>query len=299
MTAFLAATVASPPSHHGAYLPLGLCLLAGLVILWHLYRGWCQGAGRTLFNLFAVIGACLAAWWFSDILARGLEQANVLPVLVPRLIAPLLILGSVWVALRVAGRMLFSRTADKPAMMDRLAHGLSGMAVGLLASVVWLAALAIALSALGYLAGNRLSYPPTLEGYYARGLTTLADARELLVTLPGGAWLATVQPEPPKPYRVTRKLMIVLNNPAMQHAALGHKDVKLLLSQPAVQAVVEDPEVYRLSSERDIRGLLNNPSIQAALHDPEVKRILHAMDFEDLLDAIIASQPSQSPSPSQ
>jgi len=266
---------------------------SGLLVLVQSIRGWRLGVVRQLANIVALMLAYGVAI-FSGRMAMPLLHPLGYPDLLVSVIAGSVFGGVVYVALTVAGALLFRRTDEQSLGLLRLGYGAGGSVLGVVGALVtvWLSVLGI--RCLGTVAEAEVSMAATPEARRA-GMTPspmaveLAQFKQSLDSGPTGAVLNGTDPLPQRFYVILGKIAQVISSVDSMQRFVMFPGTRALSENPRIVALQKDPEITRQVARRDFVGLLGNPKIVAAVNDPRIEGMVRSFELEKALDFALAS----------
>jgi uncharacterized membrane protein required for colicin V production len=261
---------------------------SGLLVLVQSIRGWRQGVVRQLVNLLALVTAYGAAM-VSGRLAAPLFHRLGYPDLLVSVIAGAAVGCVVYLALTLAGSVIFRRTNDQSLGLLRLGYGAGGSALGVVGALVtvWLSVMAIRF--LGTVAQAEVNMAKTpaarREGMTASPMAVeLAQLKHSLDSGPTGALMNGTDPMPQRFYLIIEKMTKVISNVDAMRRFVTYPGTKVLSQNPKIVALQKDPEIARQVGSGNYVGLLGNPKILAAVSDPGLEGLVKSFELEKALD---------------
>ena len=265
-----------------------------LLVLVQSIRGWRLGVVRQLVNLVALVLAYGAAM-VSGRLATPLLHPLGYPDLLVSAISGAIVGGVVYLAVSMAGAVLFRRTNDQSLGLLRLGFGAGGSALGFVGALVtvWLSVLAIRF--LGTVAQAEVNMAKTpaaqREGMRASPMAVeLAQFKRSLDSGPAGALLNGTDPVPQRFYLIVEKMTRVISNADSMRRFVMYPGTRVLSQNPRIVALQKDPDIARQVVHRNFMGLLGNPKIVAAVNDPEVEELVKSFELEKALDYALGGE---------
>jgi hypothetical protein len=265
-------------------------IAAVLVVLLKAWQGWRLGVVRQLVN----IAALLVAVGFGWLVARfaGTLLGGVLP-LPARALGPVggLLAGLVvYGALVLTGAVLFKRTKDQSVALVRVFYGLAGAGLGALYGLALVVALGTGLHLLGAVEEARLAIDRSPHLAAARTPRRDALAERLAAFRHGaddgplGAIFRRIDPVPDSAYSFLGRISQLMADSRSIERFLGSPELRPVVEHPKVTALFRDPELNRMILERRYFSILSNPAVIAAADDPEVMRRLRAVPWDRAFD---------------
>jgi hypothetical protein len=266
---------------------------SGLLVLVQSIRGWRLGVVRQLVNLLALVLAYLGAM-VSGRLAAPIFHPLGYPDLMVSVAAGAVFGTVIYLAVAMAGAVLFRRTNQQSLGLLRLGFGAGGSALGLLGALVtvWMSVLAIRfLGTVAQAEVNLAGTPAALrQGMTASPMAVeLAKFKRSIDSGPAGALVNGTDPVPERMYLIVEKMTRVISNMDSMRRFVTYPGTRELSENPKILALQKDPDIARQVVRGNILGLLGNPKIVAAVNDPRLEGLVRNFELEKALDYALAS----------
>jgi hypothetical protein len=261
---------------------------SALLVLVQSIRGWRLGVVRQLANLMALVLAYGGAMLSGRMAAPALHSLGY-PDLLVSVIAGAAVGVVIYLALSMAGAIVFRRTKDQSLGLLRLGYGAGGSALGFVGALVtvWLSVLAIRF--LGTVAQAEVNMAKTpaarREGITASPMAVeLAQFKQSLDSGPAGALINGTDPVPQRFYLILEKMTRVISSVDSMRRFVTFPGTRVLSENPRIVALQRDPEIARQVVRGNFVGLLGNPKIVAAVNDPGLEALVRGFELEKALD---------------
>ncbi len=260
-------------------------LVAGLLLLYNLWRGWRLGAVRGLLRLVALfcawIGGSATAGVTGTVIAFFTKET---PLLVPAMAGLLVGLGIYTVISLISG--LLFKTTENHGGIVRFGFGFFGALFGIIYGLLFLWAGITLIRGMGACGELRIVQARN-EGRalgnesMALALVKLKASLELGIT---GRSLSKADPLPTVFYDDIVKISMVAGNQQALERFFQYPKTLEVLKNPKVAAILRDPALEKASANHNILPLLRNKNVQAAAQDPHLLAMLKAFDLTAALD---------------
>ncbi len=282
--------------------------VAGLFLLFSIWRGWRAGIIRSGVQL----GALIAATVISLIIARvaafpfgGIEQ---MPGFLVALFAGAISWLAVYCAIAILSALLFKRTGQQGGGLFHFLWGAGGAVFGFLIGLVllWGAVSIIrglgAMAEMGYSSRHTVRHPanPSLQEPPKDRSSlpaTLIKLKNSLELGPAGQAVETVDPIPNDVYSLIQQIGQLTGNEQAMVRFINYPDIQRLLQTPRMNQVLSDPSVIEAAQKGNVLALISNKALIEAVEDPAFAEQLKKIDFREAMKFALAS-PTPSPAPS-
>jgi hypothetical protein len=247
--------------------------LAGIWILFSIFRGWIQGILRQLVPL-AILGASLAVVLLVPAVSGFFHDRT-------RLSGPIstIALGAgawlfVYSLLLFAGGIIFKRTRDQDFAVLRLFFGLGGAAIALVYALLQNWIFVIAIRVFGRVAEDQIAIQSSrnaVPGGWVIGLARLKNSLELA---PGRAVLDQLDPVPSKVYLYLDQWSQLLASPRALARLLEFPGFRSVWENPNVRVLQTDPELLEAVRRSDFLAVISNPKVITLWSDPNIRALL-------------------------
>lgn len=310
------------PGLEGSPLVLAaVCTCAVIFILMGAWRGWKDGAGRTLMALVSLVAAYACAYLFGDEAGAFLDGKLNYPDFVLTALGGMAVALAVFLTGATLGVLAFQRASTMHDPEKRTRSGRVGALFGATVATGMCLVLLVILRMGGTVAEAMFvgmeDYAASMEqgGASTEGnggtdaqsaesqriadvlARTMAQVKNALEAGLFGDLFELADPLPPEFYRVLEKVGLVVANPIALDRFRQNPIVNEMARNPKFAALLEDEEIRQLASGRDLNGLLRHPKVLAVAADPEIRARLQQVDFEKLLDEALGIQPKANPPP--
>jgi hypothetical protein len=276
-----------------ASMPVGwLWLVAGLYLLFEMWRGWRRGVVRHGVSVMALLVSggigYVFAWttgWLSD---------RVIPLTPPagRFIFGFTAALAIYLAAVVLSSLLFKKTSQQSSGIVRLFYGAGGAFFGLVFGLLVLWGGISMVRVLGAVAEGQHA-AAAHAGYGPRAMDEqLAGMKESLEAGATGQIVDRVDIVPANVYGLLTKLIQVTQSPDATARFLAYPGTQALLNQPKVAALFTDAAMTHGSAEGNLLSMLTNPKLGEVAADPEVQKMFTSFDFEKALDYALSPTPT-------
>jgi len=275
-----------------------LWLVAGLYLLFEIWRGWRRGVIRHGISVCALLTAGGVAWVFAWMTGAISDRIIPLPPPAGRAIFGLAGGLAFYAAAVVLSSLLFKKTSQQGAGPARLAYGVGGAFFGLVFGLLVLWGGVTVFRTLGAVAEGRRALAGEGGPEAPLGDQTLTALKESLEQGVAGGLIEGVDILPTSFYGTLAKLVQVTGSPEAAARLFSYPPLQELLMQPKIADVLGDPAVSRAAAEGNYFALLSSPQLAAAASDPEVQKSFSDFDWQKALDyALQESAPSPVPTP--
>jgi len=272
---------------------------AGLLVSIQAFRGWRLGIVRQIVEILAVASAYATAYFLGPRFAPLLRSLAV-PDQVLTVIAGTAAGFVVYMGIRIAGAIVFKRTAQQGVGLIRVAFGLSGALVGAVFGLFIVWALTCVIRICGSLAETRVKASemaqasgravlrttlPELPGWMV-GLVHMKEALESGTT---GEMMKQVDPLPSVLYSTIGRIGAMLSNQQSVDRFLSYPGIQPLAKHPKIIALREDQQIVRQVMNSDYVGLLHNARVVQAANDSEIVALLRRVDVQKALDYALSN----------
>jgi hypothetical protein len=266
-------------------------IVASLLLLWEVWRGWRLGAVRGLLRLAALFCAWIGGSAAAGATGTFLAFFSKVPPLLAPAIAGLSVGLGIYLLISLAAGLLFKTTRDHAGIV-RFGFGAVGALCGVLYGLLLLWAgisLIRGLGALGEMRmiGIRQDGAGAVSSPIPRFLVKLKASLELGAT---GKTLRHADPLPTAFYDNIVKLSMVAGDPSAMERFLGYPGTLKILSNPRVRALLEDPALLRATETRNFLPLLRNSNLLALAGDPALPGLIRSFDLTGALDYALVPQ---------
>ena len=266
-----------------------LWLVAGLYLLFEIWRGWRRGVMRHGMSVLALIIAGGIGWIFAWMTGFVSDRLVPLPYPGGRLIFGLAAAIAFYLAAVVLSSLLFKKTAQQPPGMVRLFYGAGGAFFGLVFGLLILWGGVSIFRTLGAVAEARQTAP---------GDTQMVAIKESLETGAAGGLVDQVDIVPSNIYAIITKLLRVTQSPEATARFFSYPSTQRLLTQPKIMELFSDPGIADAASGGNYFSLLTSPKLAEIASDAGVQESFKTFELEKALDyALQQSAPSPVPQP--
>ncbi len=280
--------------------------LAGLFLLFEVWRGWRAGLVRSGLMLAAMVVSTIVAYF--AMLAAAAPFGGIKEV--AGCVAGLVIGGGigliVFLVIWLAGAVLFKRTEHQGSGIFRLIWGVGGAFFGFCTGLVILWCSISVVRSLGALAESTIVPPkhssvggakpaptPALVG----GLVTLKDSLELG---PAGKVVQSVDVLPPDFYVLIGQMGKLSSDPEVAARFVSYPQIQKIAENPKMIELANDPSVIKAVQSQNFMGLMSNAAVLRAIQDPAFVKEIKQIDIRAALKfALEKPTPTPSPSPHQ
>lgn len=281
-----------------------LFLCAALFLLWETWRGWRAGIFRSGINFAALFVSGIFGLFAGQLTASLFGGVDSFNGLVAGLLVGGFVCTFVFLALWLAGAILFKRTEHQGSGILRFFWGVGGAFFGFLigCAIIW-----------GCISGIRAFgtfAQATIQGSndFARSqnqpaptpapvIRTIAELKESLELGPTGKLVESVDIVPPDTYKLLLDTVRLSNDPAAMSRFIQYPGVEKLLDNPKLQELLNNPDIMKASEKRDFMALVNSKDLRALLEDPDLARQVGSIDLRAALKFAL-EQPTPTPAPS-
>lgn len=275
----------------------------GCVFFWLFgctWVGWRRGVIRQLVAIFALGGACVAAFILGPMLAPMVPPLG-FPVFVRPLVAGIVIGISVWCVTLLLGAILFKKTEQQSFGLIRFVYGSLGAAFGLFfgIAVLTLAAWGIRLGG-SFAEGIQRSSTVKNRSIYKPEPGAVLSLKHVLDRTSLSSVLAKIDPLPGTLYPQLEKAGQILGSPDSLERLLALPEMEPITRHPKLIALREDSQVQASIKAGDIFALLRNPKVRAAANDTQLMTALNRINLEHQVDVALGSKENkEKPHPSR
>ncbi len=278
-------------------------VLAALLVLFEIVRGWRLGLMRQLVRIGAVIAAYGAAWFGGKLLLPMVRSFLKMPDFIIAIVTGAILALLVYIVITTFGTILFKRTAQQDSGTVKLLYGLSGAAIGFLfgAFLVWL--VVVGIRSLGAVAEVQLQ--SSVKNSPAKKLLApLATPRRvsiaekpdssLMVALARlkksvelgsvGQFVKTADVVPSSVYQTLGKVGTIASNPESAERFLSYPGARELSDNPKILALRADPEIIDMIEHGRFLELLQDQRLIDAANDPALAAQVKSFQFQKALD---------------
>lgn len=250
--------------------------LAGVFLLYHMWRGWKLGVVRASLKLTAWVGSGLFGW-YGGLLAAEVAGGIFPParVFVGVLVGVTLGLGF-YVILTVLAAFFFKKTGDNSSTLVRWTYGVGGAAVGCCLGLILLWGVVTAVRAWGGMQEARQAGEANRGG--------MAQLKESFEGEGLGGWVGKMDPIPSSMYESLAKFSRVSADPDALVRLAEYPDIADLLQHPKFLAFSQNPEIQQAAQSRNMVALMSHPQLLALATDPEIIAKVRQIDFAAALD---------------
>jgi hypothetical protein len=266
-----------------------LWLIAGLYLLFEIWRGWRRGVLRHGVSVAALLTAGGIGWIFAWMTGFISDRIVPLPYPAGRLIFGLFAALAFYAAVVAISSLLFRKTSQKPPGPVRLFYGVGGAFFGLIFGLMILWGGVTIFRTLGAMAEARQAVP---------GDEQFVAIKESLEEGPTGDIVDRVDIVPSNVYGLITKLLRVTQSPEATARFFAYPQTQQLLTRPEIMALFADPAIAGAASEGNYFSLLTSPKLAEVASDASVQEAFKTFDLEKALDyALQESAPSPAPTP--
>ena len=266
-----------------------LWLVAGLYLLFEIWRGWRRGVVRHGVSVVALLTAGGIGWIFAWMTGFVSDRIVPLPYPAGRLLFGLVAAIAFYAAAVAVSSLLFRKTSQKPPGPVRLFYGMGGAFFGLIFGLMILWGGVTIFRMLGAVAEARQVAPGDAE---------LVAVKESLEEGTTGSIVDRVDIVPSNIYGLITKLLRVTQSPEATARFFAYPQTQQLLSQSRIVELFADPVVAGAASEGNYLSLLTSPKLAEVASDPSVQEMFKTFELEKALDyALQESAPSPAPTP--
>jgi len=266
-----------------------LWLVAGLYLLFEIWRGWRRGVVRHGVSVVALLTAGGIGWIFAWMTGFVSDRIVPLPYPAGRLLFGLIAAIAFYAAVVAISSLLFRKTSQQPPGPVRLFYGAGGAFFGLIFGLMILWGGVTIFRTLGAMAEARQTAP---------GDEQFVAIKESLEEGTTGDIVDRVDIVPSNVYGLITKLLRVTQSPEATARFFAYPQTQQLLTQPEIMALFADPAVAGAASEGNYLSLLTSPKLAEVASDASVQETFKTFDLEKALDyALQESAPSPAPTP--
>lgn len=266
-----------------------LWLMAGLYLLFEIWRGWRRGAVRHGVSVMALVTAGGIGWIFAWMTGFVSDRVVPFPVPVGRLVFGFTAGLAFYAAVVTLSSMLFKKTSQQRAGMVRFLYGVGGGLFGLIFGLLVLWGGLSLFRTLGAWAAAEPAAP---------GGGSLVAIKESLEEGATGRLVEKVDIVPSNVYGLLTKLLGVTRSPGATARFFAYPETQRLLARPEIMELLTDPAVVGAASEGNYFSLLTSAKLAEVAADPSVQDAFKAFPLENALDyALQESAPSPAPTP--
>jgi len=259
--------------------------VAGLFMLYNVWKGWRVGVVRGVLRLAALFCA-----WIGGSAASGVTGTLITfftketPLLAPAF-SGLLVGLAIYIVISLMARLLFKTTGEHEGMV-RFVFGFFGALFGIIYGLLILWAGITLIRGVGACGELRVMQARnenrSLETEKAaQTLIKLKSSLELGVT---GQTLKKADPLPSSFYDNIVKLSMIGGDQQALVRFFQYPQSQELLNNPKISAIIQDPALERASQNHNVLPLLRNKNVQAAATDPHVLDLLRSFDLTAALN---------------
>ena len=266
-----------------------LWLMAGLYLLFEIWRGWRRGVVRHGVSVMALLTAGGIGWIFAWMTGFVSDRVVPFPVPVGRLVFGFTAGLAFYAAVVTLSSMLFKKTSQQRAGMVRLLYGMGGGLFGLIFGLLVLWGGLSLFRTLGAWAAAETAAP---------GGGSFVAIKESLEEGATGRLVDKVDIVPSNVYGLLTKLLRVTRSPGATTRFFAYPETQRLLARPEVMELLTDPAVVGAASEGNYLSLLTSAKLAEVAADPSVQDAFKTFPLENALDyALQESAPSPVPTP--
>lgn len=266
-----------------------LWVVAGLYLLFEIWRGWRRGVMRHGMSVTALLVAGGIGWIFAWM--TGFISDRLIPLPYPggRLIFGLVAALAFYSAAVALSSLLFKKTSQQPPGLVRLLYGAGGGFFGLIFGLLVLWGGVSIFRTLGAVAEARQAAPGDAE---------FLAIKESLEEGATGGLVNQVDIVPPNVYGLITKLLRVTQSPEATARFFAYPGTQRFLMQSKVMELFTDPSLVGAASTGNYLPLLASPKLAEIASDPAVQESFANFEWEKALDyALQESAPSPAPTP--
>lgn len=266
-----------------------LWLMAGLYLLFEIWRGWRRGAVRHGVSVMALLTAGGIGWIFAWMTGFVSDRVIPFPVPVGRLVFGFTAGLAFYAAAVTLSSVLFKKTSQQRAGMVRFLYGMGGGLFGLIFGLLVLWGGLSLFRTLGAWAAAETAAP---------GGGSFVAIKESLEEGATGRLVDKVDIVPSNVYGLLTKLLRVTRSPGATARFFAYPETQRLLARPEVMELLTDPAVVGAASEGNYLSLLTSAKLAEVAADPSVQDAFKTFPLENALDyALQESAPSPVPTP--
>ncbi len=271
-----------------------LWLVAGLYLLFEMWRGWRRGVVRHGVSVLALIGASGVGWIFAYM--TGWISDRIIPLTPPtgRIIFGCFAGLVFYLAAVVISSLLFKKTSQQSSGLVRLVYGAGGAVFGLIFGLLVLWGGLSMVRAVGAVAEGQQAVLAQTGGPGLALDSQLASIKQSLEAGSSGRVVDRVDAVPPNLYSLITKLVQVTGSPEATARFLAYPGSQKLLAETKLGTLFADPSVMEGVSEGNYLALLSNPKLVEIASDPAVQKAFAGFELEKALDYALHPPP---PSP--
>ena len=259
--------------------------VAGLFMLYNVWRGWRVGVVRGVLRLAALFCAWIGGSGAAGVTGTLITFFTKEPPLLAPALAGLGVGLAIYIVISLMARLLFKTTGEHDGMV-RFVFGFCGALFGIIYGLLILWAGITLIRGMGACGELRViqarNENRSLETEKAAlALIKLKSSLELGVT---GQNLKKADPLPSSFYDNVVKLSMIGGDQQALVRFFQYPQTQELLKNPKISAILQDPALERASQNHNVLPLLRNKNVQAAATDPQVLELLRSFDLTAALN---------------
>ena len=263
-------------------------LLAGVFLLYQIWRGWRMGLVRAALRLLAWVGSGVVGWYGGVLAAQA--AANFFPAgrIFVGVVVGLSLALAVYLILTLLSVLFFKKTQDNSSTLLRWVYGVGGAFMGLCLGVVFLWAVVTGVRAVGGMQEGRQE----AAGQASKG--PLVEIKESMEGEGVTGWVSRLDPLPTGVYQTLNKFSRVTASPDAIIRLAEYPDIADLLQHPKFLALSQDRAIQDAAAQRNVLVILTHPRLLELATDPEIVSRVRQINLEAALDHAL-QEPHQEP----
>lgn len=266
-----------------------------VLLLYEAWRGWRAGVVRAGLNFAAFVVAGIVAVTAGRVAAvpfGGLDSP-------PGWIAALGVGGLLGIGLFaicwLAGVLFFKRTSHQPGTLFRMLWGAGGACFGILLGLFLIWGGITIIRGLGALAEGKAEAARQHEQAVPSVARQLVTLRESLELGHSGEFFQSVDVLPKETYEWIARISRVTSDEKAMLRFLEYPGIRELMENPALTALLSDPQVVSAAEKRNFLALMTHPALIKALGDPALAGQLKKINLREALEYATAEPTPKTP----